>query len=58
MSCNINNIKDKSSAFVNRLDAIVLENQLDTVNDTQLGELISNIYIYFLWNNSSKNKKI
>ena len=46
-TCNINNIKDMSPAFVNRFDVIVLENQLDKLNDTQLGELISNIFISF-----------
>ena len=46
-TCNINNIKDMSPAFVNRFDVIVLENQLEKVNDTQLGELISNLFVSF-----------
>ena len=46
-TCNINNIKDMSPAFVNRFDVIVLENQLENLNDTQLGELISNLFISF-----------
>ena len=46
-TCNINNIKDMSPAFGNRFDVIVLENQLYKLNDTQLAELISNIFISF-----------
>ena len=46
-TCNINNIKDMSPAFVNRFDVIVLENQLENINDSQLGELISNLFVSF-----------
>ena len=46
-TCNINNIKDMSPAFVNRFDVIVLENQLENITNTQLGQLISNIFISF-----------
>ena len=46
-TCNINNIKDMSPAFVNRFDVIVLENQLENLNDNQFADLISNIYISF-----------
>ena len=46
-TCNINKIKDMSPAFVNRFDVIVLENQLEDLEDTQLGELISNLFISF-----------
>jgi hypothetical protein len=46
-TCNINNIKDMSPAFVNRFDVIVLENQLEKLNDSQLSELISNLFISF-----------
>ena len=46
-TCNIKNIKDMSPAFVNRFDVIVLENQLNKINDAQLGELISTLFISF-----------
>jgi len=46
-TCNINNIKDMSPAFVNRFDVIVLENQLEKLNEVQLCELISNLSISF-----------
>ena len=46
-TCNINNIKDMSPAFVNRFDVIVLENQLENLDDSQLGELISNLFTAF-----------
>ena len=46
-TCNINNIKDMSPAFVNRFDIIFLENQLESLNNNQLAELISNLFISF-----------
>lgn len=46
-TCNINNIKDMSPAFVNRFDVISLENQLEGLGDEDLGKLISNIFISF-----------
>ena len=55
-TCNINNIKDMSPAFVNRFDVIVLENQLEKLNDTQLGELISNLFISLERIPQKKNK--
>ena len=44
-TCNINNLKDMSPAFVNRFDVVVLENQLQRMNNKQYSELISNIFI-------------
>ncbi len=46
-TCNINNIKDMSPAFVNRFDVIVLENQLEKLNDSQISQLIANLFISF-----------
>ena len=46
-TCNINNIKDMSPAFVNRFDVIVLENQLEKLSDNQLSDFITNIYVSF-----------
>ena len=46
-TCNINNIKDMSPAFVNRFDVIVLENQMENLNDNNLSELIANMFISF-----------
>ena len=46
-TCNINNIKDMSPAFVNRFDVIVLENQLENLSDNQLSDFITNIYVSF-----------
>ncbi len=39
-TCNINNIKDMSPAFVNRFNVIVLENQLENLSDEQFKDLI------------------
>jgi hypothetical protein len=36
-----------SPAFVNRFDVIVLENQIENLGDSQLGELISNLFTAF-----------
>ena len=55
-TCNINNIKDMSPAFVNRFDVIILENQLDQLKDNQIEELISNIIISFDRIPQKKNK--
>ena len=52
-TCNINNLKDMSPAFVNRFDVIVLEN-LDYI---QYAKLISNIFI-FLEDMPKRQKKI
>ena len=46
-TCNINNIKDMSPAFVNRFDIIVLENKLQKLNDEQYNELLCNMFISF-----------
>ena len=46
-TCNINNIKDMSPAFVNRFDVIVLENQLENLTDNQIKNFITNIYVSF-----------
>ena len=43
-TCNLNNLKDMSPAFVNRFDVVVLENQLENLNDTQYFKLIANIF--------------
>ena len=55
-TCNINNIKDMSPAFVNRFDVIVLENQLDNLNDKQYSELIS--YLFNAFDRYKKSKII
>ena len=46
-TCNINNIKDISTSFVNRFDVVALNNQLENLNDIQIGELIANLFISF-----------
>ena len=46
-TCNINNLKDMSPAFVNRFDVVVLENQLRNLNGYQYSKLISNIFNSF-----------
>ena len=44
-TCNINNLKDMSPAFVNRFDVVILENQLENLNNYNYNKLISNIFI-------------
>ena len=46
-TCNLNNLKDMSPAFVNRFDVVVLENQLENLNNSQYSKLISNIFNSF-----------
>ena len=46
-TCNINNLKDMSPAFVNRFDLIVLENQMENLTDENLSKLIANMFILF-----------
>ena len=56
-TCNINNLKDMSPAFVNRFDVVVLENQLENLNYNQYQKLISNIFIS-IENMPKRQKKI
>ena len=34
-TCNLNNLKDMSSTFVNRFVVVVLENQLENLDNAQ-----------------------